>query len=79
MATPDQRLRIVFNGEICNYRELRRDLEAAGHPFRSTSDTEVLLHGYRAYGRDLVCKLRGMYAFALWDEERRGVWLARDP
>jgi asparagine synthase (glutamine-hydrolysing) len=78
MATLDGRLRIVFNGEIYNYRELRDRLQARGHRFHSHSDTEVLLHGYREYGEDLVRQLRGMFAFAIWDCERRGLFLARD-
>ncbi|CAI8723534.1 asparagine synthase (glutamine-hydrolysing) [Methylococcus capsulatus] len=79
MATPEGDLRIVFNGEIYNYRALRRQLEDLGHRFVSHSDTEVLLHGYREYGRSLVHRLRGMYAFVLWDEARKGLFLARDP
>jgi asparagine synthase (glutamine-hydrolysing) len=78
MATPDGRLRIVFNGEIYNFRELRQRLEGKGHQFRSNSDTEVLLHAWREYGQAMVHHLRGMFAFALWDEERRGLFLARD-
>src|SRR5262249_30492207 len=79
MATADGRLRITFNGEIYNYRELRRQLEAKGHVFRSSSDTEVLLHLYADRGAEMVDALRGMYAFALWDEAKRGLFLARDP
>ncbi len=79
MATPDGSLRVVFNGEIYNYRELRRELEGQGHQFFSGSDTEVLLHCYRQHGPAMVRRLRGMYAFALWDEAARRVVLARDP
>jgi asparagine synthase (glutamine-hydrolysing) len=79
MATPDGALRVVFNGEIYNYRELRRELEEQGHQFFSGSDTEVLLHCYRQHGLAMVQRLRGMYAFALWDEAARRVVLARDP
>ena len=79
MATPDDRLQVVFNGEIYNYRELRKELEAKGYRFRSTSDTEVLLHLYAEYGPGMVQCLRGMYAFAIWDEKNRGLFLARDP
>jgi asparagine synthase (glutamine-hydrolysing) len=79
MATPDGCLRITFNGEIYNYVALRRELEAQGDRFASQSDTEVLLHLYERYGADMVAKLRGMYAFALWDERRRELFLARDP
>jgi asparagine synthase (glutamine-hydrolysing) len=68
MATADGRLRITFNGEIYNYRELRKQLEAKGYAFQSNSDTEVLLHLYADRGQAMVHALRGMYAFALWDE-----------
>jgi len=79
MSTADQRLHIVFNGEIYNYQALRASLQRKGHVFRTASDTEVLLHLYREYGRDMVQHLRGMYAFALWDSVARGMFLARDP
>lgn len=78
MATADGRLRISYNGEIYNYRELRADLEAAGATFRSATDTEVILELYRRHGRDGLGRLRGMFALALWDEERQGLLLARD-
>lgn len=78
MPTSDGRLRIVFNGEIYNYRELRERLQARGRQFRSDSDTEVLLHAWREYGQDMVHHLRGMFAFALWDEAKEGLFLARD-
>lgn len=79
MAAAEGRFRVVFNGEIYNYRELRQRLEAKGYRFRSHSDTEVLLHLYQEYGRDMFQHLRGMYSFALWDEVNRGLLLARDP
>lgn len=79
MSTSDGALRIVCNGEIYNYRELREELRAKGCRFVTQSDTEVLLHLYREYGHGMVQHLRGMYAFALWDAGKRGLLLARDP
>src|ERR1043166_4858947 len=79
MLNADGSLVITFNGEIYNYRELRRQLEAKGFVFRTQSDTEVLLHLYADRGPDMVQALRGMYAFALWDDRRKGLLLARGP
>ncbi|NWG32567.1 MAG: asparagine synthetase B, partial [Rhodocyclaceae bacterium] len=70
---------LVYNGEIYNYRELRRELTELGATWRSHSDTEVILKGYRAWGEGLLDKVRGMFALALWDQERRRLWCARDP
>jgi len=78
MANDDGSVRIVFNGEIYNFRELRRDLEARGARFRTSSDTEVILRAYEADGPDCVRSLRGMFAFAILDERARRLVLPRD-
>jgi asparagine synthase (glutamine-hydrolysing) len=79
MVSTDGRYAVVFNGEIYNYPELRKELEASGVVFRTTSDTETLSHLFARHGAGMVDKLRGMYAFAIWDSERRTLFLARDP
>jgi asparagine synthase (glutamine-hydrolysing) len=78
MTTVDGRLSVVFNGEIYNYQELRQKLILKGARFQSKSDTEVLLHLYDHYGKDMVHHLRGMFSFAIWDELRQELFLARD-
>ncbi|NIN50471.1 MAG: asparagine synthetase B, partial [Gemmatimonadales bacterium] len=69
---------IAFNGEIYNYRELRRELSRNGHQFSTSTDTEVVLHLYEELGERVVDRLRGMFAFAIWDSRRRKLILARD-
>jgi asparagine synthase (glutamine-hydrolysing) len=78
MQTPDGRFVITYNGEIYNFRELRTELEALGHQFRSRSDTEVLLHMLARWGERALERLNGMFALALWDREKQELLLARD-
>jgi asparagine synthase (glutamine-hydrolysing) len=79
MASADGKLVVTFNGEIYNYQKLRASLEAKGYAFRTQTDTEVLLHLYAEKGEAMVNDLRGMFAFALWDSEKGGLLLVRDP
>jgi asparagine synthase (glutamine-hydrolysing) len=78
MHNEDRTVWIVFNGEIYNYKELRAELEKLGHRFYTDSDTEAIVHAYEAYGADCPKSLRGMFAFAIWDERREELYLARD-
>jgi len=78
MISEDGAVAVLFNGEIYNFRELRRELEEKGCRFTSCSDTEVLVHGYRIWGTSLVHRLKGMFAFAVWDEGEKRLLLARD-
>ena len=78
LANADGSLVLVCNGEIYNFRELRAELQAAGHAFKTGSDSEVLLHGYAAWGDDVVQRLNGMFDFALWDARRRRLLIGRD-
>lgn len=78
MGSPDGRIWISYNGEIYNFMDLRHELEQIGYIFRSRSDTEVLIHGYAAWGVDMISRLRGMFALALWDRTERSLLLVRD-
>jgi asparagine synthase (glutamine-hydrolysing) len=78
MSGCDASVTIVFNGEIYNYRDLQHELEARGHTFKTNSDTETILHAYEEYGAACVTHLRGMFAFAIWNERQRELFIARD-
>jgi len=78
MFNEDRSMAIVFNGEIYNFQELRSELESFGHRFRSNSDTEAIVHLYEQYGENCVSKLKGMFAFAIWDGVNGRLFLARD-
>ena len=78
LRSADGNMTLVFNGEIYNYRKLRDELIALGHVFRTKSDTEVVMQAYQAWGEDCLRRLRGMFAFALWDRSRQSLFMARD-
>ena len=78
MGNEDGTVWITFNGEIYNFQELRPELERQGHRFATSSDTEVILHAYEQHGEDCLSRFRGMFAFAIWDANRRRLFLARD-
>ncbi len=78
MFNEDRKIVITFNGEIYNHMELREELIAKGHIFANNSDTEVLIHAYEEYGRDMLNRLRGMFAFVIWDSEKETIFAARD-
>ena len=78
IANEDDTVWIVFNGEIYNYQELRKELLGKGHRFKTETDTEVIIHAYEEYGEDFLSRLRGMFAFAIWDEKKQQLLLARD-
>ena len=78
MFNEDQNLAVIFNGEIYNFQELTAELMRAGHTFATRSDTEVLLHGYEQWGKEMLQKLRGMFTFAIWDRKNETLFCARD-
>jgi asparagine synthase (glutamine-hydrolysing) len=78
LSNEDGTIQVILNGEIYNFRELRKELQAQGHCFRTETDTEVIVHLYEQYGDECVHRLRGMFAFAVWDEPQRRLLLARD-
>src|SRR6185295_7880562 len=78
MANENETIWITFNGEIYNFHELHDELVKCGHRFKTKSDTEVIIHGYEQWGYDVVKKLRGMFSFAIVDEQNRKVFAARD-
>ena len=79
MTSPDGRYVLAYNGEIYNFREIRDELIALGHTFLTHSDTEALLHGFMEWGADVTPRLRGMFAFVIWDKEEKSLYGARDP
>ncbi len=78
MCNENGRIWIVYNGEIYNFQDLRKELEQKGHLFKSSSDTEVILHAYEEWDLDCLKALRGMFAFAIWDSDIKRLFLARD-
>ena len=78
MADAEESVWIIFNGEIYNYKELRPELEARGHKFRTSSDTEVIIHGYKQWGLDVFNHLNGMFGVAIWDKKKKRLVVSRD-
>ncbi len=78
MSDPGETVWIVFNGEIYNFKELRAELEKGGHHFRTNSDTEVIIHGYKEWGADVLNHLNGMFGLAIWDVRKERLIVARD-
>jgi len=79
MSDQEESVWVVFNGEIYNFPELKRELQGHGHLFRTNSDTEVIIHGYKQWGDDVLNRLNGMFGLAIWDVRQRRLVLARDP
>jgi len=79
MSDQEESVWVIFNGEIYNFLELRRELESFGHVFRTNSDTEVIVHGYKRWGDEVLNKLNGMFGLAIWDHRKKRLVLARDP
>ncbi len=78
IVSKDNNLILVYNGEIYNYKELKKELERQGHKFKSDCDSEVLLHGFEQWGKDMLSKIRGMFSFAIWDKKKEKLFCARD-
>jgi asparagine synthase (glutamine-hydrolysing) len=78
LSNEDGSIQVVYNGEIYNFQGIKDDLIAKGHQFVGGSDTEILVHGYEEYGYELLQKLNGMFAFAIWDKNKERIWIARD-
>src|SRR5687767_12534181 len=78
LSNEDGSIWVTFNGEIYNHADVRPDLEAAGHRYRTRSDTETIVHAYEEWGDDCVTRFRGMFAFAIWDAPKRRLLLVRD-
>src|SRR5229473_4451675 len=78
MSDAEETVFVIFNGEIYNFQELRQELETRGHRFRTKSDTEAIVHGYKQWGTDVFDRLNGMFGVAIWDVRKRRLVLARD-
>jgi asparagine synthase (glutamine-hydrolysing) len=78
LSNEDHTVHVIYNGEIYNFQEIRAELEARGHRFKSRTDSEVIVHGYEEWGTDCLTRFNGMFAFALWDDRLQRLWLVRD-
>ena len=78
MSDSQEKVWVIFNGEIYNFQELREELQSRGHRFRTRSDTEVIVHGYKEWGTEVFKRLNGMFSLAIWDVQSRRLVLARD-